>query len=680
MNATSSAPPVPEPRRAWRALTDGQEARASTDQLLCGLGLLFWLAMFGWLWLGAPTLGRVLGLLWFVLGALWPMGYFYSLALALPWFGNNPGGPHHLYLVEMGLMGLVSGHLTTRLLLWVSPKRSRLDAAVWFFVLYSCVCVFPQWRYLWAELLTYPRQFLFVIHNHYGTSYTFGLQLALKLALSAGLYVALRDRRLPALRLLRLWWLLVVSLAASALLGVGEYFDWLSLAWWRAENPDISRFGYDRLQSLYWHSGWYAQYLAALAPGALALAVIGRVARHPERAALLSRRPFRLAAIRVRWFYWSLVLLLCLTQLMTQQRGGWIALTAGLAVVIAAVMITNGPERLRWGRTALAVGLTVTTIVLLAGSVALFSPVFRHRVTELFAYEDRMDIWLSAIGLFRIHPLVGVGLGNYHRVHLGVYPEGHPYFHIDKVAPHSLYLHVLSERGLIGLIALLLIIAGVVWGAWRIVKESRDDLARWGTGLALLGGVVAILFYGIFQETFYIRTVDLIFWMFVALASWSPALALEPAAGAPPRWKRAVWIGLLILAAGGVVWGHRFQLQPVVFYLDGETFLTAGQYAKIDVPRDARRVAIRIVGYDPAIPQSPVTITFRAAGEELAREVLDTRRAREIELTLPPDRRPGEPIVAEVSRTWNPLLYDMRWFPLPRVGVLYQPPRVLETE
>jgi hypothetical protein len=87
---------------------------------------------------------------------------------------------------------------------------------------------------------------------------------------------------------------------------------------------------------------------------------------------------------------------------------------------------------------------------------------------------NRYDYWRIAWRVWRKHPLLGVGAGNYSR----------PYYEQratteDIEQPHSVELQALSELGLVGTLLLAGSIAGVLWGAVRMRRQAaRAPLQR----------------------------------------------------------------------------------------------------------------------------------------------------------------------------------------------------------
>jgi O-antigen ligase len=82
----------------------------------------------------------------------------------------------------------------------------------------------------------------------------------------------------------------------------------------------------------------------------------------------------------------------------------------------------------------------------------------------------------------RYHVLFGIGLGNYEPVYPGFrlvnwpYPLGHA---------HDIYLNVLAETGIIGLLAYGVLWVIVLWQTWRVTRSV--DLWRRAAAIGLLG-------------------------------------------------------------------------------------------------------------------------------------------------------------------------------------------------
>ncbi len=97
---------------------------------------------------------------------------------------------------------------------------------------------------------------------------------------------------------------------------------------------------------------------------------------------------------------------------------------------------------------------------------------------------NRYDYWRIAWRVWREHPALGVGAGNYPR----------PYYQQratteDIEQPHSIELQALSELGIVGALLLAAFIGGIGWGISRMrPAAARSPLSR----ALMVGGVGAI--------------------------------------------------------------------------------------------------------------------------------------------------------------------------------------------
>jgi UDP-GlcNAc:undecaprenyl-phosphate/decaprenyl-phosphate GlcNAc-1-phosphate transferase len=148
---------------------------------------------------------------------------------------------------------------------------------------------------------------------------------------------------------------------------------------------------------------------------------------------------------------------------------------------------------------------------------------------------QRYDYWRIAWRVWREHPMLGVGAGNYPRSY---YQQRATTEDVEQ--PHSIELQTLSELGVVGALLLASFIVGIAWGVVRVRPAAgRSPLTR-----SLMVGAV-----GVFAAWLVQTSVD---WMHllpgltaIALAGAAVLLALRPAtrAGADVR-SRSVTAGL----------------------------------------------------------------------------------------------------------------------------------------
>ncbi|MFI8945207.1 O-antigen ligase family protein [Streptomyces sp. NPDC053750] len=147
------------------------------------------------------------------------------------------------------------------------------------------------------------------------------------------------------------------------------------------------------------------------------------------------------------------------------SRGAWIATALTCAVQLALAGV----------RRALKVAAALAAAgVILMGGLGVGTAQLQERIDSITQVTDspdqsvidRYSLWSSATGMWREHPLTGVGLKNFpaHRdTHAtlalssgsDIEGAGADFERQALLSPHSMYLLVLSEQGLIGLVTLV---------------------------------------------------------------------------------------------------------------------------------------------------------------------------------------------------------------------------------
>lgn len=190
-----------------------------------------------------------------------------------------------------------------------------------------------------------------------------------------------------------------------------------------------------------------------------------------------------------------------MTVVLTYSRGGFLA----LMVTFIAMFIVY-PPRIQVMPYFLIFATVALLLVpknyyerILSLQEVFQAPTLGFRTTD-FAIRGRASENAAAFAMFRDHPLIGVGLGNYVDLYqeysrdLGFTPTA------TERSAHNLYLEVLAETGTIGLAAFLVI----VWFAVKTVAQARDKFLQakmsdyvglvTAFGIGFLGYLVAAVF------------------------------------------------------------------------------------------------------------------------------------------------------------------------------------------
>ncbi|MFE2424765.1 O-antigen ligase family protein [Streptomyces hokutonensis] len=172
------------------------------------------------------------------------------------------------------------------------------------------------------------------------------------------------------------------------------------------------------------------------------------------------------------------------------SRGAWIATAATCALQLALAGL----------RRALKVAAAVTAAgVVLVGGFGVGSAMLQERISSITqvtdapdqSVTDRYTMWAAATAMWREHPLTGVGLKGFpeHRdgnaslaLSSGSDTDGAGagYLKQPLLSPHNMYLLVLSEQGLLGLLTLagswLALLVRALRGLYRTHRAGLPGL------------------------------------------------------------------------------------------------------------------------------------------------------------------------------------------------------------
>jgi putative inorganic carbon (hco3(-)) transporter len=253
----------------------------------------------------------------------------------------------------------------------------------------------------------------------------------------------------------------------------------------------------------------YAGYLGLTLPVAVSLALWGW-GRFTTSAPMAETRTGHLA-----WaiFYTTAAGFIGLGMLASWSRGGWL----GALVGVAFVLIFRS-------RRALILSLMAGVLLLIALSLGGLNPdlipaPITQRLADIpaylgigiedlvnqpvnddnFAVIERLAHWFAALRMWDRAPWLGVGAGNY----ATVYPEVRlPLWEDPLGHAHNIYLNVLAETGLIGLVAYLLLWTTVVGWLWRAIRRASDGSWERALRIGILGIVVHLTVHNVFDNLF----------------------------------------------------------------------------------------------------------------------------------------------------------------------------------
>lgn len=277
-----------------------------------------------------------------------------------------------------------------------------------------------------------------------------------------------------------LLYLFVIAAALSAVYGIYQYIfgDVYSQAWLDAEMfEDIKM----RVYSTFENPNVYGEYLILAIPIAVSL--------------FWTEKGFWKKA-----FLLGIVAITTLAMVLTFSRGCWLGIL--LALAILAVIID---------RRFIILGL----IGLMCLPFVLPDTIIQ-RFTSIGDMSDsstsyRVYIWMGSLAMLKDYWFSGVGLGE--TSFNTIYPL-YSYNNIQAPHSHNLYLQIVSQFGILGLIMFL----GVVYNFYKeatisMLKKKNIILA------GIVAGMTGFFLESMFDYTWYNYRVILIFWMVLAFGT-----------------------------------------------------------------------------------------------------------------------------------------------------------------
>jgi O-antigen ligase len=274
-------------------------------------------------------------------------------------------------------------------------------------------------------------------------------------------------------------WTMIAVGATISVLGIVQRVTWNGRFYWIGpEAPHRNAFG------PFVNRAHFAGLMVVVVPMALALWLASR--HTPTRKQL-----FRTLRDRLRSWNTSdggpttsipfLVLVMGGATLVSGTRGGLVALLVTLLAMIAAGM----RERTGAATRIAAYGGLVVLAGLWIGSDVV-QGTFGRLVEEIEqgSESSRILIWGDALALWRHAPALGTGLATFETVFPGVRTIVAP---VVFTHAESDWVQILTDTGLVGLLAVLTTLAVTVVSCLRLRTHTRVDILAVGAAVATLG-------------------------------------------------------------------------------------------------------------------------------------------------------------------------------------------------
>lgn len=177
-------------------------------------------------------------------------------------------------------------------------------------------------------------------------------------------------------------------------------------------------------------------------------------------------------------------------------------------------------------RRGIGCAAAVIATALIADGVAGFPLLWKFRAV----LDPRLTLWAGALAMARDAPILGHGphtFGVLYRAYLADLPLPAWLPVDDRIVPwaHNLYLEVLAEQGLVGLAALIAMLAAGVTAGWRLRRSSCPD-----TRTAAAGALCGLLAFSVAAvlELSFVRQ-----WVIIALFTFYGIVAQLSSTPAP---------------------------------------------------------------------------------------------------------------------------------------------------
>ncbi len=196
---------------------------------------------------------------------------------------------------------------------------------------------------------------------------------------------------------------------------------------------------------------------------------------------------------RFLWFlafgFFSLILAF------TFSRGGYLGFLAGFL----AVIFFSWPKIAEEDGSFLRRGAAFFLLLALIFGGAALTRFYSSFDPNEGSNSGRLLIWQESFDHFLKNPFLGVGLGNY-PLSLNPYAD-----YRSPVTSHNLYLDILAETGIFGLLAWLWFIFASLKAAFLKIKTAQKE--NWVVGFGVLGALVYFSVHSFFETAIFNPTI-----------------------------------------------------------------------------------------------------------------------------------------------------------------------------
>ncbi|HVF81678.1 MAG TPA: O-antigen ligase family protein [Flavisolibacter sp.] len=189
--------------------------------------------------------------------------------------------------------------------------------------------------------------------------------------------------------------------------------------------------------------------------------------------------------------------------LISQSRSAWLAAAAAIVSTFILIIIFSPQNRKKW-IMAIVTGLFLITfviaLVLTTDKDGTISKSIKERASRLIHITSdinsvstgRLKLWAKSLQLFKQHPVVGVGPGNWHLA-IPVYTDENSAWAYGQQVPswpHNVYLQVACETGVPGAVLFFCMLVLLTIVALKTIANSTSEEFR-VLNILMLAGLAA---------------------------------------------------------------------------------------------------------------------------------------------------------------------------------------------
>jgi O-antigen ligase len=190
--------------------------------------------------------------------------------------------------------------------------------------------------------------------------------------------------------------------------------------------------------------------------------------------------------------------------------------TVFLALLVFALVVLSYYLKNRFGIRKRVIGLSIILLLMLAAFLYQNTKVSKvreikdkntieqyiSRISNEKTWVSRTKFWDNSIAMWKEHPILGVGLGNWQvafpKYGLNQFREFSIVNGTETLQrPHNDFLNILCENGILGLLAYIVIFVIIYYQLFILIKSSKSEIERWNFIFILAGlsGYLMISFF-----------------------------------------------------------------------------------------------------------------------------------------------------------------------------------------